>query len=636
MKKLRNFLIVFILILVTGIILIYSVRNNILNQKIQDAKRKIKTKYGAELSINKFGFSGLTTIELDSVKLEAPNGALVFRVDKIRLSVRLTSLLRGKLTFFEIVTKGVTMPLERKNGNDNFSFLLNHNENSNKETENRNTEKKIIKLSNLIFENIPNNLLAENLNISLSTDSNTIVADIKKLSYKSDSLHTQLFVFENGLSGTLNINAKINRSDRFAELSLKPITDTAYIPFVYALSGIKSGFSELNFSFKQDNPDEAKFSLGGSCKNLFMNHPGIAKNTVVFKSGNGKLNFEVTKNKIAITDNSYIQINNLPVPIEISYERDNSKKLAIDIHTTEFQSQNLFDALPEGLFQNLKGIRTSGTLKYDLSFDVELNNPDSLHFSSELKSNQFKIEQFGKTNFQAVNGDFIHEVYEKENLMRTIAVSEANPAFVPYTSIPKQLIYSVLTSEDGGFFGHKGFYQTAFAQSISANIKTGRFKRGGSTISMQLVKNLFLNRQKNIARKLEEVLIVWLIENNRLISKERMLEIYFNIIEWGPGVYGVNDASYFYFAKPPQKLELNECIFLASIVPKPKWFKYSFEGNHLRKDLGAYYSLLCRKMIERGHLMPADTLNLKKDVELKGQAKYFLDVPLNPSDTLSD
>jgi membrane peptidoglycan carboxypeptidase len=79
--------------------------------------------------------------------------------------------------------------------------------------------------------------------------------------------------------------------------------------------------------------------------------------------------------------------------------------------------------------------------------------------------------------------------------------------------------------------------------------KTKKFSRGASTISMQLIKNVFLTREKTVSRKLEEILLVYILENNRIVSKERMLEVYFNIIEWGPNVYGIGEASRFYFRK---------------------------------------------------------------------------------------
>ena len=128
---------------------------------------------------------------------------------------------------------------------------------------------------------------------------------------------------------------------------------------------------------------------------------------------------------------------------------------------------------------------------------------------------------------------------------------------------------AVLQSEDGGFFYHQGFLPDAIQEAMAYDLKKRRFARGGSTISMQLVKNVFLNRNKNIARKLEEALIVWLIETNRLTSKARMFEVYLNIAEWGPMVYGIREAADFYFSKRPSRLRWkNASIWLPS-SPSP-------------------------------------------------------------------
>src|SRR6476620_7713093 len=116
------------------------------------------------------------------------------------------------------------------------------------------------------------------------------------------------------------------------------------------------------------------------------------------------------------------------------------------------------------------------------------------------------------------------------------------------------------TSEDPSFMSHRGFITAAFKESITKNIKTKKFTRGASTISMQLIKNVFLTREKTLSRKLEEILLVYVLENNRISSKDRMLEVYFNIIEWGPNVYGIGEAAQFYFQKKPSDLTLNECL----------------------------------------------------------------------------
>ena len=127
---------------------------------------------------------------------------------------------------------------------------------------------------------------------------------------------------------------------------------------------------------------------------------------------------------------------------------------------------------------------------------------------------------------------------------------------------------------------------------------------------MQLVKNVFLNRHKNIARKLEEALIVWLIESQRLTSKERMYEVYLNIIEWGPMVYGAAEASRF---------------FLASIIPKPKHFRSVFNPDAtLRENQLEYYRVIARRLAAKGLMTEEEAETFRPDVQVKGEARRFL------------
>ena len=142
---------------------------------------------------------------------------------------------------------------------------------------------------------------------------------------------------------------------------------------------------------------------------------------------------------------------------------------------------------------------------------------------------------------------------------------------------------------------------------------------------MQLVKNVFLNRHKNIARKLEEALIVWLIESQRLTSKERMYEVYLNIIEWGPMVYGAAEASRFYFEKEPADLSVSEAIFLASIIPKPKHFRSVFNPDAtLRENQLEYYRVIARRLAAKGLMTEEEAEIFRPDVQVKGEARRFL------------
>jgi membrane peptidoglycan carboxypeptidase len=192
------------------------------------------------------------------------------------------------------------------------------------------------------------------------------------------------------------------------------------------------------------------------------------------------------------------------------------------------------------------------------------------------------------------------------------------------SSISPYLQKCVLTSEDPSFMTHRGFINEAFRESITKNIRTKKFSRGASTISMQLVKNVFLTREKTLSRKLEEILLVYILENNHISNKERMLEVYFNIIEWGPNIYGIGEASHFYFQKPHLDLNVNECLFLATIIPNPKGFMYRFDTEHkLKLGPKQQEKFLTNLMFRRNLLTANDTID-NFPLSISGPAQSYL------------
>lgn len=188
------------------------------------------------------------------------------------------------------------------------------------------------------------------------------------------------------------------------------------------------------------------------------------------------------------------------------------------------------------------------------------------------------------------------ELSEPEVLVRG-EINSPNPygpyQFVPLHHISPWLIRAIITTEDNSFFTHHGFNWLAIKESVHANLRAGRYVRGASTISMQLAKNLFLDRSKVLSRKLQEAFIVWLMEDVADIPKERLMEIYLNIIEFGPGVFGIHDASVHYFGKRPDELSLSEVIWLVSIVPSPKRHHAIYERGEITE---AWFRRMTRYM----------------------------------------
>jgi hypothetical protein len=185
--------------------------------------------------------------------------------------------------------------------------------------------------------------------------------------------------------------------------------------------------------------------------------------------------------------------------------------------------------------------------------------------------------------------------------------------YVPLHHISPWMLRAAITTEDNSFFTHHGFNWFAVQESVEDNIEAGRYVRGASTISMQLVKNVFLTRKKVMVRKLREIFLVWLMEDVVDIPKSRILELYFNVIEYGPGIFGVHDAAVHYFGKRADQLDLTEVAWLVSIVPNPKKYHFYYERGEISDHWFRRTLRYVRYMMNRGRVTEAEYEMAKLD-----------------------
>lgn len=140
-------------------------------------------------------------------------------------------------------------------------------------------------------------------------------------------------------------------------------------------------------------------------------------------------------------------------------------------------------------------------------------------------------------------------------------------SWVPFEHIPQILKDTVRIAEDAGFYWHKGVDYDELKEAIKKNIQEKKFVRGGSTITQQLAKNLYLSTEKNLSRKIKEYLIARRLE--KALSKDRIFELYLNVIEFGPGIFGIDAASQYHFGCSVSDLTLEEIVRLVAVIPKP-------------------------------------------------------------------
>jgi len=160
------------------------------------------------------------------------------------------------------------------------------------------------------------------------------------------------------------------------------------------------------------------------------------------------------------------------------------------------------------------------------------------------------------------------EVPDWQGVMHPFKVGPKNPHWTSLDAIPDELKWAVIVAEDANFYEHGGIDVTALKEAIKYDLKRKRLAHGASTITQQLAKNLYLSRDKSIRRKLREVLIAQRLESE--LTKGRILELYMNVVELGPLVYGVGHGARYHFDKPVSLLNPAEATFLVAMLPGPR------------------------------------------------------------------
>lgn len=178
-----------------------------------------------------------------------------------------------------------------------------------------------------------------------------------------------------------------------------------------------------------------------------------------------------------------------------------------------------------------------------------------------------KLAQMDFQNLKTLATQKVHSRLEVKRPYSWTGISE----------IHRDYLYSIVMSEDSGFFEHSGLNVDAMIDSLAENIKERRLAYGASTITQQVVKNLFLTQEKSFLRKLKEIIITRSLEKR--FSKNQILELYLNLAEFGPDLYGVRAAATRYFGKTPSEINAAEGAFLALMLPSPRRNHYAIFQN---------------------------------------------------------
>jgi hypothetical protein len=341
---------------------------------------------------------------------------------------------------------------------------------------------------------------------------------------------------------------------------------------------------------------------------------------------NGALKQERGAGVLRLADSTRVSFGRLPVTLGGSLER-RGPRLRFRLAADGITQARVLASVPREVLGPLTGLTVRGSFDYRLALDLDLARPDSVHFEADVIPHGLFLDSARTTlDLFRLEQPFMATIHLPHGRLVTREMSSLNPFFRPLEAIDSILVQAVLTNEDGGFFRHRGFNPDAIQLAIAFNVKAGAWRRGAGTVTMQLVRNLWLGHARTLSRKAQEVALAWVLEHLTGVSKHRLLELYLNIIEWGPEVHGAAEATSYYFDTDPSRVTVDEALFLATVVPAPMKWRYRFASDgSLRPFQRAQMHFIGRAMIAKGRLdaallPPVDSLS----VTLRGPAREVL------------
>ena len=617
------------------LIAIFVFRNTLLQQAITSVSNKMERDYNSSFSAKTASFVGLSGVSLSDVVLVPNNADTLFNIHKIKTSVNFFRLLIGDIQLGTLeIENGYVQLVKNKNG-QNFEAFLKKEEATTNSNEKRDYAKFAYSIISNMLNLVPTDMKIENLAFRLNDNGNKTTLNFQNLRLVNQQLETSIKVETKAFTQQIRIEGFADPRNKKANIRFfNRDSGSIKIPYLDERYGLKSSFDSIHLNIQNIDKSGGELHLDGfaSITNLMINHKKIANKNVVIKNSRFDFRFLLGSDFVSMDSSSTVQFNKVKFHPYLAYETQEDTIYKLKIAIQKMKAQDFIISLPDGLFTHFQGMQAEGNFEYKLDFIFNKNKPNQLVFDSNLKKENLKITKYGEANLNKINSEFVYRAIINNVPQRPILVGAENPNFTPLNQISPYLQKCVLTSEDPSFFSHRGFINEAFKQSILKNIRTKKFSRGASTLSMQLVKNVFLSREKTVSRKLEEILLVYILENNRIANKERMLEVYFNIIEWGPNVYGIGEAAQFYFQKNPSDLTLQECLFLATIIPKPRKFMWQFDTEgRLKSFASQQQKFLGNLMLRRGILTPEDTIGQSIPLQLTGSAHSLLKLKVQDS-----
>ncbi len=282
-------------------------------------------------------------------------------------------------------------------------------------------------------------------------------------------------------------------------------------------------------------------------------------------------------------------------------ERKRGRRYDLVVDVPTVPCQRVLDAVPDGFARGLEDFRLGGDFGAHVTLHVDFADLETLALGGLVDLEGCEVLATPQAaDVERLAGGFTHRVLMKDGTTTSVQMYPGARGFASIRRISPYVTAAIRTTEDGGFWRHNGFMPSQFEVALRRNLAAGRVRLGASTITMQMVKNVLLGHERTLSRKFQEMFLTWYVE--KVLSKDRIMELYLNGIEYGPGIYGIVDASSYYFGKHPADLDPPEAAFLALMLPSPVKRSVYYCNGELSERFAARVQRILRFMNERGRL----------------------------------
>ena len=531
-------------------------------------RKKIMDRFGVAFSFSSFRITGWNAIKASEVVLIWHNS---YRVDIGELSVRLRPLAllkrRNWPSSLAIIAHSVAIHTLGPAGEKTTK------------ADPIDTKKSYSKKALHLYERFSRMIFGCPLDITLS---NLTFAGKTPVSLHSFRLSGPQLSLTLGLGGqAVAFTGKIAHSEK--EIHLTSSNGT---------SGGSFAAASIVLCFRETRTDvlgSHRVLLTARFDDLCINHRYISKEA--YRSTNCSLTLFINLDagKIEVGEGSSLSIDSLLIAFRVFYFQS-AWPVVGSLWVIELDRAALEKLLPH--FKNhLFCLGASARIKSTILFKINISDLQKQSVEISLRQDGF--------DFDSIDYSYIKEPFER---------IVHSPGFIPMDCLDPLFQKIIVLCEDPAFFRHAGVDGQFVGQAIVTNLQKRRIVRGASTITMQLSRNLFLSPEVSVMRKLEEVAIALMLEQIFRIPKEKILELYLNLIEFGPQVYGIKEACHFYFGKHPNELSLTEVIVLTYIIPRPIHFHEALvmRSQQLTVNLGRYLEDMLSKLLRNNLIQPPD------------------------------